>query len=339
MPPPRRNMFGGSRHAVSEHIAAQYRRFAEVEAHGRSPLYEALALGVARDAFALDFLAALPEHKRQPNLLFAALRDVAGTPRDWPMFRAVLTERTAAVRAIMLARRTQTNEPARCATLLPILARLPQPLALIEVGASAGLCLLPDRYGYDYGGHRLAPPSPDAPVFPCRTDTATPLPGAQPRVVWRLGLDLEPMGLANPRDAAWLETLVWPEQAERLYRLRAAIGVARRDPPRVVRADLLTDLPACARGAPADATLVVFHSAVLAYVTDLEQRAAFGETVRGLGAVWISNEAPGVFPRIAQRLKRRGRRGAFLLSLDGRPMAWTDPHGAWAEWIADEERT
>ena len=63
----------------------------------------------------------------------------------------------------MLERRTQTNEPARCALMLPLLAALPQPLALLEVGASAGLCLLPDRYGYDYDGpaprRRLADPA------------------------------------------------------------------------------------------------------------------------------------------------------------------------------------
>jgi hypothetical protein len=49
----------------------------------------------------------------------------------------------------MLAQSTQTNEPGRCAALLPMLARLPEPLALLEVGASAGLCLLPDFYTYD----------------------------------------------------------------------------------------------------------------------------------------------------------------------------------------------
>ncbi|MFE1255308.1 DUF2332 family protein, partial [Streptomyces fungicidicus] len=54
------------------------------------------------------------------------------------------------VSSLMLARMTQTNESARCATLLPVLAALPQPLALIEVGASAGLCLYPDRYRYRY---------------------------------------------------------------------------------------------------------------------------------------------------------------------------------------------
>jgi len=322
---------------VSEQIAARYRRFAEVEAHDRSLLYEAFALGVAGDAFALDFLAALPDEKRQPNLLFGALRHVCGTPRDWSTFRTMLRDNARAVRETMLARRTQTNEAGRCATLLPVLARLPQPLALIEVGASAGLCLLPDRYGYDYGKVRLAPGSADAPVFPCQADPAAPLPAAHPRIAWRLGLDLNPINVADAADRTWLEALVWPEQSDRLHRLRAAMDVARRDPPRVVQGDLLKDLPTWARHAPQGATLVVFHSAVLAYVADPALREQFVRTVRELGAVWVSNEVPGVFPSIRDRLSRRGPRGAFLLSVNDAPVAWTDPHGGWIEWIVAEE--
>jgi hypothetical protein len=316
---------------VSEQLAARYRRFAEVEAHGRSPLYEALALGVAADAFALQFLATLPDEKRQPNLLFAALRHVGGTPRDWSECRSLLREHASAVRATMLTRRTQTNEAGRCATLMSVLAHLPQPLALLEVGASAGLCLLPDRYGYDYGHRQLAPASPDAPVFPCRFNPATPLPLAHPRVVWRIGLDLHPVDVADATHCAWLETLVWPEQSDRLHRLRGALAVAMRD--------LLTDLPACAQQTPRDATLVVFHSAVLAYVTDPALRDAFVRAVRALGAVWVSNEVPGVFPPIRERLAHPGPRGAFLLAVDGVPVAWTDPHGGWIEWIGAEERS
>jgi hypothetical protein len=323
--------------AVSEQLAARYRRFAQVEAHGRSPLLEAFALGVAADADTLAFLASLPDSSRQPNLLFAALRHVCGTPRDWPAFRALLSEHAAAVRATMLGHRTQTNEAGRCATLLPVLARLPQPLALLEVGAAAGLCLLPDRYGYDYGERQLPPPSADAPVFPCRADPRTPLPGEHPRIAWRLGLDLHPVDVADDAGCAWLETLVWPEQIDRLDRLRAAIAVARRHRPRVTAGDLLSDLPTCARQAPRDATLVVFHSAVLAYVADPALREAFVETVRALGVVWISNEVPGVFPSIRERLSRPGPPGAFLLSVNGVPTAWTDPHGAWIEWLAAEE--
>jgi hypothetical protein len=320
---------------VTQQIAARFRRFAEVEAHGSSPLYEALALGVAANAFALKFLERLPEAKRQPNLLFAAVRHLCGSAADWPSFRAMLEARAEDIRAIMLERRTQTNEPGRCATLLPILSRLPQPLALLEVGAAAGLCLLPDRYGYDYDGRRVAPAVVDAPVFPCRVDAATPIPTQPMRVAWRLGLDLHPLDVANAEHAAWLETLVWPEHEARLQRLRRALTIARRDPPRVVQGDLLRDLDSCVQQAPAGATLVVFHTAVLAYVADAALREEFGSVVRRSGAVWISNETPGVFRSFAAP---RGPRGAFLLAVDGVPQAWTDPHGGWIEWIDGGER-
>jgi hypothetical protein len=316
---------------VLEQIAARFRRFAEVEARASSPLYEAFALGVAADAFACEFLQALPETKRQPNLLFAALRHVCGTPADWPTFQAQLRAHAAEIRATMLERRTQTNEPGRCAMLLPVLARLPQPLALLEVGAAAGLCLLPDRYGYDYGACRVAPPSPEAPVFPCTANAATPVPQQHVRIAWRLGLDLHPLDVTCAEHSAWLETLVWPEHAARLQRLRAALALARHDPPRLVQGDLLQDLASCARQAPAASTLVVYHSAVLAYVADAELREAFASAVRRTGAIWVSNEAPGVFRSIAAP---RGPRGAFLLSMDGVPQAWTDPHGNWMEWIS-----
>jgi hypothetical protein len=322
---------------VTDRIATRFLRFAEREADGSSPLYAALARGTAGDPFALAFLAALPEDKQQPNLLFAALRHVCGTPSDWPRARAALEAQPEQIRAVMLARRTQTNEPARCAVLLPVLARLPQPLALLEVGASAGLCLLPDRYGYAYGTRRIAPPSPESPVFSVRASAGTPLPSALPLVAWRAGLDLAPVDLRDPAQRAWLETLVWPEHARRLQQLRAAMRIAQADPPRVHCGDLMTDLAALARTAPGDATLVVFHTAVLAYIADPAARDRFAQAMRGLRAVWISNESPGVFPSIAARLRRPGPPGAFLLAVDGVPVAWTQPHGEWIEWLEPED--
>src|SRR5438270_449324 len=118
-------------------LSAAYRRFAADEARGRSPLYEALARGVAGDDELLDFLLTLPRQKRQPNLLFAAARSLVGTPPDWNRFRRGVVQRKDALHALMLMRSTQTNEPGRCAVLLPILASPPQPLALLETGASA----------------------------------------------------------------------------------------------------------------------------------------------------------------------------------------------------------
>ena len=126
--------------------AENYRRFGAREAQGRSPLYAELAAGVADDPEVLAFLADLPREKRQPNLLLAAVRYLAGVQPGYAAFRAVVLDRRAEVAATMLARRTQTNEPARCATLLPVLASLRPPLALLEVGASAGLNLRADRF-------------------------------------------------------------------------------------------------------------------------------------------------------------------------------------------------
>jgi hypothetical protein len=310
-------------------IAKRFRRFAEMEAKGHSPLYEMLANGVASDPDMLAFLADLPAAKQQPNLLLAAVRFVCGTQHNWDDFRSAFAARKPTIRAEMLKRRTQTNEPARCAVLLPVLARLPGPLALLEVGASAGLCLLPDRYGYHCEGHTPFGPEPR---FACRA--GTPIPSGVPNVVWRAGLDLNPLDVRDPDAMAWLETLVWPDQPHRLAGLRAAIEVARADPPRIVAGDLLTALPALASEAPRDTTLVVFHTAVLAYVADPEARAGFARTVRDLGATWISNEAPGVFPDIAAKLHSPRPKGAFLLSVNGEPTAWTDPHGAWIEPVS-----
>lgn len=314
-------------------LAARWRRFAAEEARGRSAIYEYLANAIADDAELLDWLTLLPPGKQQPNLLLAAARSVYGTVADFSTFRRNILDSGDRVRAVMRARATQTNEPARCATLLPVLARLPQPLALIEVGASAGLCLLPDRYGYDYGRASLPPRAAGAPVFPCRANAATPLPEAAPCIAWRAELDLSPVDVADPAAAAWLEALVWPEQTDRLARLRAAMALATRDPPRVRRGDLRTDLAALAGQAPRDATRVIFHTAVLAYLPSLAEREAFARDVRDQCDVWIANEAPHILPAIATRAPPAPP-GRFLLSVDGAPVAWTDPHGAGIDWIA-----
>ncbi len=319
-------------------IARRYRRFADLEAAGHSPLYEAAAKAVADDETLLALLAGLPEAKQQPNLLFASLRHRFGLAGSAAAFLAPAREDWPALSAVMLARSTQTNEPGRCATLLPLLARLAQPLALLEVGASAGLCLLPDRYGYDYEvegrHHRLLPADagPDTPVFPCRASAGTPLPEALPQVDWRAGLDLNPLDLSEPEACRWLETLVWPEQEGRARRLAQAIRLARRDPPRVVKADLNEGLAALAAEAPKDATLVVFHSAVLAYLSP-DDRARFCEGVAGTGAVWISNEAATVLPPSKPLAGRMTQAGSFVAQQDRQFLALLNPHGASITWI------
>jgi len=120
-------------------VSTAYLRFAENEVRDRSPLYDELSRGVASDPEVIRFLLTLPREKRQPNLFLSAVRYLFGTPAGWDQFRSCVLHEKDALRAAMLARSTQTNEPGRCAALLPVLAGLPEPLALLEVGASAGL--------------------------------------------------------------------------------------------------------------------------------------------------------------------------------------------------------
>ena len=309
--------------------AENYRAFGR-EASGRSPAYESLAASVAGDEGILAFLAALPRPKRQPNLLFAAARYLLDGPPSLDALRTLVRQNGTGLSRVMLARRTQTNEPARCATLLPALAGLPEPLALIEVGASAGLTLLFDRYSYDYDGHRVAGSDPDAPTLRCAVRGPVPLPVRVPAISWRAGLDLNPLDVTRDDDVRWLSCLVWPGESDREARLAAAVAAARRDPPPVYRGDLLTDLPALAARAPAEATLVIFHSAVLAYVAR-EDRERFAQAVRGLAAVWLSNEAPGVVPGLPLT---EFLEGTFVLGHGGsKPLAYTDGHGAWVHWL------
>jgi hypothetical protein len=316
-------------HDLSRSIGENYLDFSR-EARGRSRPYEIMAAEAAGDPRVLAFLAALPPAKRQPNLLFAAARYLLGQPADIASLRALVTGRAPELAAVIRARRTQTNEPARCASLLPAMMLLPQPLALLEVGASAGLTLLPDRYSYDYGGHRIAGTDPRAPVLSCEPRGPVPLPDRVPAVCWRAGLDLNPLDVTSDADMHWLGCLLWPGETGREQRLAGAIATARRDPPAVHRGNLLTDLPALARQAPPGATLVIYHSAVLGYLSAAE-RGQFAETVRGLDAVWLSNDVP----QLPGAPMPAADEAPFQIVRDGHVLlAAADGHGTWLHWLA-----
>jgi hypothetical protein len=282
----------------------------------------------------LALLETLPTPNRQPNLLFACAR-LRGSPegayaewRDW------LVENWPEVKDQMLVRRTQTNEPRRCAVLLPALALIEGPIALLEVGASAGLCLQLDRYSYQYGDTRLDPADgPSAVLLDTEMTGPVPVPERMPDIVWRAGLDLNPLDLTNDDDATWLETLVWPEQHERRARIRAAMQIARAHPSRIVAGDAVDALPALAAQAPSDATLVILSSATIVYLMP-EPRARFIELVGELGARWISLDGRGLVPTADRALGDLvGPQPQFILSLDGQPLAFAGPHGQRLDWL------
>ncbi len=316
-------------------VIEEYRDFATYAAVD-SPCFEEWALGVVDDDEVLAWLATLPPIKRQPNLVFAAARwHGAPAPGPYAGLRRVLLDLEPEVRATVMARATQTNEVGRLATLMPVLALVEGPLALVEVGASAGLCLFPDRYDYAWpplGGLRGS----GGPLLTAQATGPLPVPAAHPEVAWRGGVDLNPLDVSDPDAMAWLEGLVWPEQDDRRERLRRAIDVARRTPPVLRRGDLFDHLPDLLAEAAPHGTPVVFHSAVVAYLEEPDRRR-FHDLMTGLvdegRCRWISNEGRRVLPAVTGELEVPP--GRFVTALDGSPVAFSHGHGHAIDWRRD----
>ncbi len=326
-------------------VADQYREFARYA--GSSPTYRRWAEQVATDRDIVAWLDALPRAKRQPNLVFAAAR-WHGVPAPGPYdgLREALLSDDGTIIATILSRRTQTNEVGRLATLMPVLDQISReaerPLALIEAGTSAGLCLYPDRFDYCWTGgsdpsapHRLQ--GSGGPELTCGVRGAPRLPTAYPVIGHRSGIDLNPLDVADEDAMAWLATLVWPGESVRLAQLRAAIEIARADPPQIAAGDLVDLLPEQIERASAYGHVVVFHSAVIAYLDPARQqefRALMTELVSTGACRWVSNEDKRVLPEVVATGPGVPRDyPTFVLGLDGVALAWTHGHGSSMTWL------
>lgn len=305
-----------------------------------SPCYQAWAAGIAEDPEALAVLSELPTLKQQANLVFAATRRHGLEPGPYASLRTLLLgAEWPAVHATILARRTQTNEVARLTALTPALATLrDEPLALVELGASAGLCLYPDRYDYVWQGAGELTGS-GGPTLQIPTTGPIPVPARPPRIAARVGVDLNPLDITDEDDIAWLLTLIWPEHDERRARLAAAIEVARAEPPQLLAGDMIDRLDEALEVAAASGgTPVVHHSAAVAYLEESERRR-LEHRLRTLVAAgschWISLEGARVIPSLAETAPRAAEPDhRFCLAVDGRAVAWFQGHGAALEWVS-----
>jgi hypothetical protein len=170
----------------------------------------------------------------------------------------------------------------------------------------------------------------------CAIEGPVPVPTILPEVVWRAGIDLNPLDVTQSEDMAWLEILVWPEHDSRRQRLRTAIQIARTDPPRLFSGDLNETVENLAGQAQSDATLVVFHSAVLAYMST-ESRARFVATTKSLPGHWISNEGLPLAPVVSSTVlppPPDPTKALFVLAKDGEAVAYAGPHGQSLLWFS-----
>jgi hypothetical protein len=254
----------------------------------------------------------------------------------WGDVRAVLGERREWMRRFVSEQVVQTNEVQRSWGLLPAFLLLAdearRPLDLVELGPSAGLNLVWDRYRYRFRDRTWGPEeAPLELVGELRTPFPVELLAVEPALRRRRGIDLNPVDVTTEEGARLLECFVWPDQPERLERLRRAVEALRDEPPELIRGNYADLLPGLLEDRDEDALTVVFQTASLGYLSDDRREQLFADIE------CAGREAPLAFLT-----------GAFDPELEGcwpleltvwpegetRRLALQDFHGAWLDWQA-----
>ena len=339
---------------VLEAVAGQFRVFT-TECRESSPLYAGLATGIANDPEILELAAQARRGERVPNLLLAAVQFLllkgaphplarfyehgSGSREDpYPPFRAFCLEHAGRIIELIASRTVQTNEVSRCALLLPAFVLVSReakgrPLYLLEIGAAAGLILLWDLYGYNYGnkirsGDRASPVQIGCEL---RGASTPDVPITLPAVERRIGVDLNPIDIDDTEQTLWLRSLVWPEEGERARLLENAITVARGNKPDMVAGDGIALLPELLAGVPEDAALCIVR-----VFTNLPPAARDQFTA--------SIAEHGKRRDLSVVSTRRGaREGESLLALvsyrngvtSEAVLANCENHGKWLEWLIE----
>jgi hypothetical protein len=260
-----------------------------------------------------------------PPELAAHYPSVGGHPGDaWAAFADVLRDHRDELRRLV-EYPVQTNEPGRCAALLGGFLEVARvtglPLRLLEVGASAGLNLRCDRYRYELGDERWGPPDSPVVIRSRLTGTARPPLDAPLRIAYRAGCDRRPLDPGTEDGRLTLTSYVWPDQVERLERLRAALALAAEVDAPVVRAGAADWVEArLAEPAPGVAT-VICHSLVMQYLPD-EERERFERAVKSHDVAWLRMEPDGELAEVR-----------LMLAGEDRLLARAGYHGVPIQWL------
>ena len=339
-------------------LAQIFKRFSEETYLGSSPLYAALSNGIAEDIDVLD-IASSARGRPVPNLLFTSVHyllmsgadgalssfypGLTPDPRSntdaYPHFREFCLAHESAIRELLSTRLVQTNEVGRCAYLMPAFSLIADEnpglsLSLVDIGTSAGLHLLWDRYSYEYTRHAITgdTSSPVRIKADVRGSNLPPIPARFPPVAFRIGLDLNPVRLTDPDSAMWLGALIWPEHERRAAQLEGAIGLAIDNPPTLVAGNALETLPDVLDRIPADSTLCIFHNYTLNQFS-LDDRSRFDSILEECSmdrdVHLLSGE--GLWGHDYATLELVSIRGS---SRSSRKLANVDFHGRWLEWVA-----
>lgn len=238
----------------------------------------------------------------------------------------------------------QTNEAGRAASIMAGLLWLAQRVQsprfdLFELGASAGVNTMINRYFFRLGDTEVGPSSSPMRIVPEWRGASPPPPPAGFAITSVKGCDIAPINLSDPEAALRLKAYVWPDAAERMARIDAAIALAARQPPDLVAADAGDFATAMlARPAEPGTARVMFHSIMWQYMpaaTQARITAAFeaegAAATPGTPLGWIALETDPATFRHELRVRLwdgEAHQGQEHL------LSHAHPHGAWVEWLA-----
>jgi len=313
---------------------------------GVSPSYAAWARSL--DDALVALLEEVPESKRQPELLFAVARRLGADPSDPGALRALGLEARPALVAALASATVQANDPRRLAPVVPLFAalaaRVDRPLGLVDAGAAAGLCSIPDRVTLDHRRGdavvriRTASSAPSVHLIADVSGVEVQATSTPIAVGARIALDPNPIDLAEPHAFDRLIEAVPPEATDRTALMREAARATLAVPPVRIRGTLPGDLDRALDALPDDVVPVVLTTGTLVYVPGAD-RQRFVDRLRDRGVHWIALERTGILSGVAATLPDDvdpAEPDAFATaSLDGVATAVSDPFGVRVRWLRD----
>jgi hypothetical protein len=292
------------------------------------PVADALALRMAAALHAL----ALAESA--PALVLCYPPSVATMEQLRSAVLGAVRERQGAIRAF-LSSPPQTNEVGRSGVLvagfLQIVKETGLPLRLLEIGASAGLNAVWDRYHYQFGVAEWGDPQSAVRIAPHWEGPPPPL-GIPVRVIERLACDMAPIELEEPAQRLRLRAYVWADQRERLSRLESAIALARAYGPRIDRADA-ADWVRARLGEPAKASATVLYHSIMWQYLPAETQADIRASLERAGDR-ATNATPLAWLRFEPSHPETRPELRLTVWPDGREvcLATAHPHGSSVRW-------
>ncbi|MEW8987631.1 MAG: DUF2332 domain-containing protein, partial [Bacillus sp. (in: firmicutes)] len=273
---------------MSDEISLKFKRFAVQECKGSSPLYEFLSSKIAEDTLMLDLAGKARKGQPVPNLFLGAVHYLLLKGYNHPLagFYPSLTDQPLPAEEaypvfvdfcrtypdelieLLKSKIVQTNEVRRCSYLYPIFSRISlmtrKPLALIEIGTSAGLQLFVDKYSYSYGSDEIFG------NFDSEVQLRSELRGDQTLlnplthffVATSIGVDVNINDVRNTEDYLWLKALIWPEHAERRELFEKAASYVSNQTLSLIEGDGVEILRSLVSEVPEEQVICVFHTHV-----------------------------------------------------------------------------